>query len=760
MRHATLSLDSSLCPRRPTRHPLMKWGGWLSLMTLLSWTTLSPAQVEQRVPGEWISIPGEITSEVYNQIKIDTERAIKNGARILVFHFQSPEYSSFGPCLDLANYLLDRIEARVDTVAFVDRPVHGNVVLPIMACNKIYLTVAQGDRPEATIGFNQASVDRVQPVDRTKMNAYLNVAERRGRPGALLLKMLDPNLTVYEFELQGKRFKLDPVRAERYQLPDSVLLSPEERRLQPQVILEPGRLGIFSAKEAEATGLINRTINSAQQLVERLRIPPSVLKGNLLNIAQPRAAIIHVAGEIDGGTVDTVLRKVKKAIDVDKVNCLILQLDNLRGGPKSVERADKLGREIRDRAKAANVLTVAFIPESATGAAHFLIFACDQIVLGPTALLGDCKSLVYEDLAGNRPYSENDIQLYRNQLTQLAEAQLYSPMLIRGFFDVDLEIVLARERPDPRRPMEFGDGGQVFLPRGEARGNWELVPNVPVVKRPGELLVLTGDAAVQWGMARAVLQSKDIDGVISLYGIRKADVNFMRTDWLDTLVMILRNEFTTLLLVVIGFTCVILELKAPGTTIPGVIAALCFLLIFWAQSWLAGELNALAILLFLLGLVLIGVEVFILPGFGITGVSGIALMLLGLSLLVVKQWPQSEAEYVVLAQKFAVFAGALVIALMCGFMLARHLPKIPWANRLMLKPRDEMSNEPGISVPYAVSPELLGAYGTTVTELRPAGKAVFGDQYLDVVGEGAYVEAGTRVQVVEIDGVRVVVRAV
>ncbi len=738
----------------------MRSKGWLSILSMFLWAACAEAQLEPRVQGEWINISGEITSEVYNQTKIDIERAIKNQARVIVFHFQSAEYSSFGPCLDLANYLLDKIEARVDTVAFVDRPVHGNVVLPILACNKVYLTTARAELPEASLGFNQASLDRMQPIDRTKMNAYLQIAERRGRPAALLLKMLDPNLAVFEFEANGKRYKLDPNRAERYQLPNTVLLNPEERRLQPQLILEPGRLGIYSAKEAEASGLINRTVATAQELVERLRIPPSVLKGNLLHITQPRAAVIHISGEIDGGTVDTVLRKVKKAIEADKVNCLILQLDNVHGGPKSVERSEKLGREIRDRAKKSNVLTVAYIPESATGSAHYITLACDQIVLGPSATLGDCKSLVFEDVSGKRPLNENDVQLYRNQLIQLAEPQLYSPMLIRGFFDIHLELVLAQERSTPDRPMDAGNSGYVFLQRSEVRGNWERVPNVPDVKKAGELLVMTGETAVRWGMVRATLQSKDIDGVIGIYGIRKADVVFMRTDWLDTLVMILRNEFTTLLLVVIGFTCVILELKAPGTTIPGVIAALCFLLVFWSQSWLAGELNALAILLFLLGLVLIGVEVFILPGFGVTGVSGIALMLLGLSLLVVKQWPQSEAEYLVLAQKFGVFAAALVVALLGGFSLAKYLPKIPVANRLMLKPFDETAGDSAIGFPMTISSELLGAFGTAVTELRPAGKAVFGDQYIDVLADGSYIDAGTRIQIIEIEGLRVVVRAV
>ena len=78
----------------------------------------------------------------------------------------------------------------------------------------------------------------------------------------------------------------------------------------------------------------------------------------------------------------------------------------------------------------------------------------------------------------------------------------------------------------------------------------------------------------------------------------------------------------------------------------------------------------------------------------------------------------------------------------------------------MLPAPDDENSESGGSLPLASSASLLGAVGTVVTTLRPAGKARFGDELIDVVGEGSFVDVGRRVQVIEIDGVHVIVKAI
>jgi membrane-bound ClpP family serine protease len=202
-------------------------------------------------------------------------------------------------------------------------------------------------------------------------------------------------------------------------------------------------------------------------------------------------------------------------------------------------------------------------------------------------------------------------------------------------------------------------------------------------------------------------------------------------------------------------------LKAPGLVVPGVIAAICFILFFWAQTQLGGQLIYLAIMLFLLGLALLGVEIFLIPGFGVTGVCGILLILAGLVLAGIDKAPESTGDWADLIRKMLTYGLTMAGAGVLAFVLSRYLPKIPYANRLMLvppedRPETEEATLPGVDAAVA----LLGQVGTATSMLRPAGTAKFGDRYIDVVTEGDFIPPGTPVQVVEVEGTRIVVKRV
>src|SRR6185295_14440605 len=99
----------------------------------------------------------------------------------------------------------------------------------------------------------------------------------------------------------------------------------------------------------------------------------------------------------------------------------------------------------------------------------------------------------------------------------------------------------------------------------------------------------------------------------------------------------------------------------------------------WAHAQLA--FVWLAMLLFVLGLVFIALEIFVVPGFTVMGVSGILFVLGGLGLATLERWPQTESEWMLTLSNVGRFALALVGAVICAVMLARYLPNIPYANR-------------------------------------------------------------------------------
>ncbi len=324
--------------------------------------------------------------------------------------------------------------------------------------------------------------------------------------------------------------------------------------------------------------------------------------------------------------------------------------------------------------------------------------------------------------------------------------------------DVEIVRVHKKANRNVRRLMT----GAEFEEEKAKVGDAEWV-NPVQVKPKGQFLKLTATQAEDLGLARYTVDTRDPAEVYARYGVEPGKVRDASPAWLDRFASFLKLPAVTVLLVVIGFTGLILELKVPGTTVPGIIAALCFILVFWAHTQFSNQVAVLAGLLFILGLVLILLEVFVLPGFGAAGIIGVLLMLAGLGLVTMERIPENTAELGAVGVKMAQYLLGMIASFGLAFLLARYLPNIPYANRLMLVPPTEKPGaeaEPPVLPGAALAASLLGAVGTAVTVLRPAGTVRFGDQYIDVVTEGGYIPAGARVQVVEVEGTRIVVKEV
>jgi membrane-bound serine protease (ClpP class) len=235
----------------------------------------------------------------------------------------------------------------------------------------------------------------------------------------------------------------------------------------------------------------------------------------------------------------------------------------------------------------------------------------------------------------------------------------------------------------------------------------------------------------------------------------------------DRTVELLNTPLITGLILVIGAIALYLELSAPGITIGGLIAGFCFTLFFWSH-FLGGTAGWLEVILVLAGAVFLAVELFILPGFGVAGIAGLLLIAAGIVMAsqhhVIPQSPRALAQ---LGNSLLVLAGAGVASVLGIVMLSYFYGSVPLLNRLVLRAPVSSDLTPpahGGKPPAALPPLRrlqagVGDWGVADSPLRPAGKAVFGDEYLDVVTDGSYVERGTQVRIIEISGNRIVVRA-
>ena len=215
------------------------------------------------------------------------------------------------------------------------------------------------------------------------------------------------------------------------------------------------------------------------------------------------------------------------------------------------------------------------------------------------------------------------------------------------------------------------------------------------------------------------------------------------------------------LLLVIGFVGVYIELHSPGVGIGGFVAAVAFMLFFWSQ-FLDGTAEWLEVLLFLGGIFCLLLEVLVLPGFGIFGLGGGAMILA--SLVLATQTfvlPRTESQMVELRHSLTIVAQRLLIVVATSIALRRYLPSTPVFRKLLLPPRPKKNlTDLDYRESLADFSHLIGQQGVATTNLMPAGKAEFDGQLIDVIADGLPIDRGTTIVVIKTRGNRVLVRAV
>ena len=271
-----------------------------------------------------------------------------------------------------------------------------------------------------------------------------------------------------------------------------------------------------------------------------------------------------------------------------------------------------------------------------------------------------------------------------------------------------------------------------------------------------EPLVLRGTEALDAGIAFQTVDG--FDQLERLYGLNQ--VAFVEPNWAMKLVHALASPGLATFLLMLGLVGMYIEMKTPGVGVGGVVAALAFLLFFWSKS-LEGTATSLEIVMFIGGLVLMLIEIFVVPGVGVFGLTG-GLMVI-FSLVLASQtftFPRSGAEMDEMRRSMSVVVGAGIGVIGLAIALRRFLPKAPLFNRLVLEPpppeeRITLSHREALA-DYS---HLVGVTGEAMTDLRPGGRALVGGQLLDVIAEGIPLDRGTSVIVVEAHANRVLVRA-
>jgi len=364
---------------------------------------------------------------------------------------------------------------------------------------------------------------------------------------------------------------------------------------------------------------------------------------------------------------------------------------------------------MRDTLLAAPLPTIAFVDPRAISAGALIALATNTIVMSPGGTIGAAAPIV-SGAGGAEPADEKTVSYLRKEFRATADRRGRPGELAEAMVDVDVA--------------------------------------VPDVVESGKLLTLTTTEALAHGVADA--EAADLAAALAAAGFDGAIVRAIEETWAETFVRFLTGTVISSMLLSIGLLGLLVELRTPGFGVPGFVGLSSIALFFWGH-WIVQLAGWEELLLTMGGVVLMLVEAFVLPGFGLAGILGIVALIGGLGLALVGAGATAGAIVTALGQ----VAASILIALAGGLLLLRFLPRLPFGRRLILGTRLERdTDEPARATPH----RLLGRRGTSLSPLRPAGIAAIDDARVDVVSEGGYIDADVAIVVTAVEGHRIVVR--
>lgn len=237
--------------------------------------------------------------------------------------------------------------------------------------------------------------------------------------------------------------------------------------------------------------------------------------------------------------------------------------------------------------------------------------------------------------------------------------------------------------------------------------------------------------------------------------VSPAEIVTIELNWAEQLVRFLTSPVISGLLMTFGFLGLFFEFRTPGFGVFGTIGVVCLGLFFWGH-FLVKLAGWEELLVFVIGLILLAIEIFVIPGFGIVGILGIVAILASLMLATMGQWELITLPDI--SSALTRITIALVFSIIATIVLARYLVRTPFGQHLILS--DSQEQEEGYVAQIHDQSSLLGLTGTTLTPIHPSGTVEIQDKRYDVVSEGEFIDKHVTIKVIDVEGVRIVVRQI
>ncbi len=353
-----------------------------------------------------------------------------------------------------------------------------------------------------------------------------------------------------------------------------------------------------------------------------------------------------------------------------------------------------------------------FIDKDAASAGALISISCDSIYMAPGASIGAATVVTMDGAAAPDKYQS----YMRGTMRSLADDKGRDPRIAEAMVDESIEI----------------EG----------------------ITEAGEVITFSTLEAIEFGYCEGKVSS--IDEILEKNGITDYELVAFDLPGSEKIISFFLNPVVSSLLILIIIGGIWFELQTPGVGFP-IAAALVAAVLYFTPYYLNGLAANWEIILFFIGIILILLEVFVIPGFGVAGISGIILTLGSLILVMVNN-DFFDFSFVGIGDLVAAAAAVLVGTLggmVILFILGVRFTESKAFSRVALV--ETMSKSEGYASKFREE-SLTGAIGIAYTVLRPSGKVQVGDDIFDAYTRGEYIDKGKEIEVIEDSGASLKVR--
>ncbi|PID27313.1 MAG: peptidase [Candidatus Cloacimonadota bacterium] len=406
---------------------------------------------------------------------------------------------------------------------------------------------------------------------------------------------------------------------------------------------------------------------------------------------------INIEGMIDNGLVPYVERAIGEA-ETSGSKYIIVEINTFGG---RVDAATKLKDLIIDT----DISTIAFINKRAISAGSLIALSCDSIFMAEGSSIGATTVVDGE----GKKQSEKAQSYMRGEMGSTAERTGKNKLIAQAMVDEDIEIENIVEK--------------------------------------GKLLTLTSEEALNYKIADKIVKNES--EIYSILGLSKNDSFTVKISKSEKIVRFLTHPIVSSLLITLAFLGLVFEVKTPGWGVGGTVGILS-LLLFFGSHYIVDLANHLELIILLVSFVLIVLEIFVIPGFGIAGILGLLGLLTSLFFVMVGENAYLE-DYV---EAGNILSSALLISIAGGYFMIKYIPSMKLFSSFVVLKENPHGSAISNQDEYL---SLLNLEGVTTTDLRPSGKVSIKKRYYDAISEGNFIDSNTKIRVIKVEGNKIVV---